>query len=112
RLVGARFVQQLDRGADRLPELLVAEITLLAEADEQHAVGERAAHAVQEERRAELPFHVAPADDFADVAIRCTVDQLRRQGKLAVVEDADDDARAALLLGTAAFYGKFHRAPR
>ena len=90
-------------------ELLVAEIALLAEADQQHAVGERAAHVVQQQRRAELAFHVAAADDLADVAVRRAVDQLRRQRKLAVVEHADDDAGAALLLGAAAFYGKFHR---
>ena len=79
--------------------------------DQQHAVGERAAHVVQEQRCAELALHVAAADDFADVAVARAIDQLRRQRQLAIVEHAHDDASAALLLGAAAFYGKFHRDP-
>ena len=112
RLVGARFVQQLDRAADGLPEFLVAKIALLAEPEQEDAIGKRSAHAMQQQRGAELPLHVAPADDFADIAVRRTIDQFRGQGELAVIENADDDACAALLLGASAFYGKFHRAPR
>ncbi len=67
---------------------------------------------MQQQRRAELALHVAAADDFADVPVRRAIDQFRRQRQLAIVENADDDASAALLLGAAAFYGKFHRAPR
>ena len=69
RLVRAGFVEQLDRGADRRAEFAVAEVALLAQADQKHAVGQRAAHVVQQQRRAELALHVAAADDFADVAI-------------------------------------------
>ena len=108
-LVGAGLVQQLDRGLHRRAEFPVAEVALLAEPDQKHAIGERAAHVVQEQRRAELALHVAAADDFADITVRRAVDQLRRQRKLAVVEHADDDACAPLLLGAATFYGKFHR---
>ena len=111
RLVGAGFVQQLHRGADRRPELAVAKIALLAEADEQHAVGQRAAHVVQQQGGAKLALHVAAADDFADVAVARAIDQFGRQRQLAIVEHAYDDARAALLLGAAAFYGKFHCDP-
>jgi len=112
RLVRSGFVQQLDGAPDRVAELLVAEIALLAEADQQHAIGKRAADTVQQQRRAELPFHVAAPDDFADVAVRRAIDQFGRQGQLAIVENADDDTCAALLLGATAFYGKFHPIPR
>jgi hypothetical protein len=110
-LVRAGLVQELDGGAHRRAELLVAEVALLAEPHQQHAVGERAAHVVQQQRRAELPLHVAAADDLADVAVAGAVDELGGQRQLAVVEHADDDARAALLLGAPAFYGKFHDVP-
>jgi hypothetical protein len=92
-------------------KLLVAKIALLAEADQQHAIGERAAHIVEEKRRAKLALHVPATDDFADITVRCAVDQFRRERKLAIVENPDDDARAPLLLGASAFYGKFHRCP-
>jgi len=78
----------------------------------EHAIGQRAANVVQKQRRTELALHVATADDFADIAIRCTIDQFSRKRKLAIVENADDDARAPLLLGASAFYGKFHRRSR
>ncbi len=107
--VGAGLVQELDRGFHRRAELSVAEVALLAEADQQHAIGERPAHVVQEQRRAELALHVAATDDFADITVRRAVDQLRGQRKLAVVEHAHDHACAPLLLGAATFYGKFHR---
>jgi hypothetical protein len=112
RFVRSGLVQQLDGAADRLAELLVAKVALLAETDEQHPVGERPADAVQQQRHSQLPLHVAAPDDLADVAIGRAIDQLGGQRELAIVENTDDDARAALLLGAAAFYGKFHRAPR
>jgi len=111
-LVGARLVQQLDRAANRLPELFVAEVTLLAQPDQKYPIGERPADAVQQQRGTKLSLHVAAANDFADISIRRAVNELGGQRKLAVIEDADDDARTALLLGATAFYGKFHRAPR
>jgi hypothetical protein len=73
-LVRARFVQELDGRADGAAELTVAEIALLAEPDQQDAVGERAAHVVEQQRRAELAFHVTAANDLADVA-RCSPDR-------------------------------------
>jgi len=79
-LVGSGFVEQLHRGADRRAEFTVAEIALLAQPHQQHAVGQRAPDIVQEQRRAELALHVAAADDFADVAVAGTVDQFSRQG--------------------------------
>src|SRR5262245_58917202 len=110
RFVRARLVQELDRRLDRGAELPITEVALLAESDQQDAIRERAADVVEQERRAELALHVTPADDFADITVRCPVDQFRGQRKLAVVENADDDACAPLLLGASAFYGKFHRA--
>src|SRR5262249_23982662 len=86
----------------------LAEVAFLAQADQQHAVGERATHVVQQQRAAELSLHVAAADDLADVSPGGPIDQLGGQAWLAVVEYADDHAGAALLLGAAAFYGKFH----
>src|SRR3989442_10698581 len=64
---------------------------------------------MEQQRAAQFSLHVAAADDLADVSPRRAIDQLRRQAGLAVVEDADDHAGAALLLRAAAFYGKFHR---
>jgi hypothetical protein len=110
-LVRAGLVQKLDHRLDRGAELLVAKVSFLAQAEQQHPVGQRAANVVQKQRRAEFSLHVAAADDFADISIRRAIDQLGRQRQLAIVEDADDDAGAPLLFRTAAFYGKFHRRP-
>jgi hypothetical protein len=65
---------------------------------------------MQEQRGAELAFHVAAPDDLADIAVRRPVDQFGGQRKLAVIEHPDHDARAALFLGLL-LYGKFHRNP-
>ena len=88
-----------------------AKIALLAQADEQDPVGKGAAHVVQQQRCAQLALHIAAADDFADITVAGTVDQLRGQRQLAIVEHSDDYASTPLLLGAAAFYGKFHRDP-
>ena len=109
RLVGAGFVEQLYRGAHCGTKLALAEVSLFAQANEQNAVGERSADVVQQQRAAQFPLHVAAADDLADISPRSAIDQLRGKAGLAVVEDADDHAGAALLLRAAAFYGKFHR---
>ncbi len=77
RFIRAGFVQQLDRRTDRGAEFAVAEVALLAQADEQDAVGQRAAHVVQQQRRAQLALHVAAADDFADITVAGAVDQFR-----------------------------------
>jgi hypothetical protein len=45
------------------------------------------------------------------VAVAGSINEFRREGKLAIVEDAHHHAGASLLLGAAAFYGKFHRVP-
>jgi hypothetical protein len=108
-LVRAGLVQELDCGFDRRAEFPIAEVAFLAKPHQQNPIGKGAADVMKEQRRAELALHVAPADDFADITVRRTVDQLRRQRKLPVVEHTDDDACAPLLLGAAAFYGKFHR---
>src|SRR4029077_17080560 len=96
---------------DRRTELTVTEVAFLAQADQEHAVGQRPARVVQQQGCAELALHVAATDDFADVPVAGPVDQFRREGKLAIVENAHYHAGASLLLGTAAFYGKFHRVP-
>src|SRR5208282_6227235 len=90
-------------------ELALTKVTLLAQADQQHAVGERATNVVQQQRAAQFPLHVAAADDLAHVTSGSAVDELRRQARLAVIEHADHHAGAALLLRATAFYGKFHR---
>ena len=109
RFVGTGLVQQPHRGADRATKLALAKIALLAQSHQQDAVGERPFDVVQQQRAAELSFHVAATDDFADIAAGRAVDQIRGKAGLAVVEDTDDHAGAALLLWAAAFYGKFHR---
>jgi hypothetical protein len=111
RFVRSGFVEELDDGLDGRAELLVAKVPFLAQAEEEDAIGERAADIVQKQRCAEFALHVAAADDFAHISIRRAVDQLGRQGQLPVVEDADDDAGAPLFFRTTAFYGKFHCRP-
>ena len=77
RFVGAGFVQELDRRADRRAEFTVAKVPLLAQADEQDAVSQRPPDVVQEECGAQLALHVAAADDFADITVAGAVDQFR-----------------------------------
>src|SRR6266567_2536863 len=109
RFVRAGFVQQPDRRADRAAEFALAKVAFLPEPDQQHAIGKRPANVVQQQRAAELPLHVAAADDFTDVSSGGAVDQLGGKARLAIVENPHHDAGAALLLRAAAFYGKFHR---
>jgi len=111
RLVGSGLVQQFHRGFDGKAEFLVAKVALLAETDQQDAIRERAADVMQQQRAAELPFHVAAADDLADITVRSAIDQLRRQRRLSIVKNTDNDTGAPLFLGATAFYGKFHRSP-
>ena len=109
--VGPGFVEQFDGVANRRPELAVAKIAFLAETDQQHPVGERATHIVQQQRGPELALHVTAADDLADIAVAGAIDQFGRQRQLAIVEYTNDNTSTALLLGAAAFYGKFHCYP-
>src|SRR5207302_7522141 len=67
-----------------------------------------ARHVVEQQRAAQLALHVAAAHDLAQITVRGAIDQLRGQTEFSVVEYPDYDAGAALLLGAAAFYGKFH----
>ena len=108
RFIRTGFIEQFDRRAQGPAKLGFAKLALLAQPDQQHPVRKRAGNIVQQQRRAELALHVAAPDDLAQIAVGGPIDQFRRQRQLAIVEYANHDASRALLLRTAALYGKFH----
>ena len=63
---------------------------------------------VQEQRRAELAFHVAALQQFAQRTARGAIERVRRGRELARFEHADDDAGRGGVLRREDFYAKFH----
>jgi hypothetical protein len=66
---------------------------------------------MQQQAGACLAFHVATTEDIAQKLLAGLIDYFGCSRKLSGFEDADNDARAALLFRASAFYAKFQNIP-
>jgi len=64
---------------------------------------------MQQQRAAELAFHVAAREDCGQMSARCAIERGARGAQLAGLENADHAATGAETLRPPAFYAKFHR---
>jgi hypothetical protein len=62
---------------------------------------------MEQQARSGFPLHVTATKNVAEILICRRIDDLCRRGKLPWFENAEHDARGALLFRATAFYAKF-----